>query len=281
MAIRIALTLMILTPLFCGAQDSEVPRGRIVREIQALGEGWADNLAWMPGETTAVWMEHAPNMPQLSRLTYWNGRETGYLLAAGALDYKTGIVDSQQLLLVSSRLPDSSSWEARTVLMCRPPERCRTIGLPTGKLPGLVQWRRGTDSLDLAVCMKPGEPPVHFVLTMDGSVSRSDAPCKVVDPFPVGIPPADTCEACYRALFDEDTSKTIAKNLSGDIPSRELRFDVDFGRILVFGGEDTLTVPFQNAGEIIDVAWDSSGKRALVSMAGNPSRVALVVLVFD
>jgi len=261
----------------------ELPSGYVFRDISEFGFGWASALTWHDGESTAVWIETPPNNPHLARLVEWDGIFKRTPVPAGVREIACGTFDSVNYTLVSAMIPDASTWDVLGIELCAEREGCRRIPLPSGTIPGMASWDGASDTIWFALCVHPERTPARFFRTFTSEAIKTDRPLPPGFRFPIGIPPSDTVGPCYNALFP----KQIAPDgefdeeifMSGIIPGTDLDFVVDNNEIFIISGADSLAIKPAGCTRILEIAWASDGKSALVSIFGRPSRVSQLILV--
>ena len=278
----LCIIIMAIMPVFLTV-SAEIPSGYILRDLSVLSGAFATDIEWLPGDTSAVWIEHPPNALHLSRLVHWNNNGTTILLPVGLGKYIIGEIDTQTVILVSAREPDSLDWRRHQIFICYPPVKCEKLGLPVGDMAGLVRWDSRSDTVFFALCTDPYKAPVRFSATFEGEIQTTERPLPMGSELPVGILPEDSTEPCFAALFPPRKKPEYIEtdSIAGSISETGLTYRSKRGVLIVSEGEDSLSIVIPNAGNILDIDWTETGERALISAVGNPSRVILLVLVYE
>ncbi len=270
--------------IFISTALAEMPSGYLMRDISEIGNGWASSLRWLPGESTAVWIEVPPNNPHLSRLVEWDGDFKRTIIPAGVREIACGLVEDRNLILSSILIPDSANWENLGLELYSERGASRILDLPSGTIPGLASWDCSSDTIWFALCFNTDKTPVRFFKTFGSEAMQTERPLPPGARFPIGTLPSDTSGPCLRALFPEpepqieDETEDIF--MAGIIPNSNIDFIVENGRMTLIENGDTLVIDPKNCARILDIAWRSNGSFALVSIFGNPSRISLLELVW-
>ncbi|MCK5832959.1 hypothetical protein KAH81_04720 [bacterium] len=264
--------------------SAHLPAGYLIRDISDLGLGWANRLQWYPGESTAVWIEIPPNNRHLARLVEWNRLFKRTIIPAGVRDIACGTVDSVNYVLCSILVLDTLFWDNLGIELCPERGKSEQVNLPSGTIPGLVSWDCETDTLWFALCFRSEKTPVRFYQTFDSMAIQTERPLPFGTRFPIGAPPSDTTGPCYQAIFQKDSPMeldlTDGNFMIGIIPDSDLDFIIDANELIIIDNGDSLRIKPKNCSLILDIAWSSDGKNALLSIFGTPSRVSLLNLVW-
>lgn len=258
-----------------------MPSGHITRVISPLDDALAVDLTWLPGDSSAIWIEIPPNNSRLSRLVYWNGNGMDVLVAAGAKGFHVGRVDSHDVVLAGIIIPDTSDWGVRGLCYSFLPDRCRRLDLPTGDMPGLARWDRESDTVYFALCINPSTEPSRFFATFDGEIEAIDGPLPIGAELPIGRPPRDTLSDCYAHIVPSVGDEPDTNGLQSQkvIPGRDASYFIDDRMIVIQSGGESYAVDLTYYTPV-QISWSRDGEKALVFGTGHSNAVFLLLLVW-
>jgi len=261
---------------------AEIPIGHILRPLKDMGDSWVDNINWLPEDSGAIWIEHPPNNSNLARLVIWTESRTKIVHPVGVCDYRIGIVDSALAILFTAAMPADNQWNNRRVHVCYPSGNCRIRQLPLGQMPGLIFWDGVSDTFYLEVCTAPDAKPSTMKVPFRGEISsgvfaRSDS---IV--MEVGSDASSMRGACYESIDLQSPvdSSSGVYTMEGEIPSRDIDFIIDSGEFIIEDGDERFELNLPQTAAVIDIKWNSSGDKAIISTAGNPCQLMILNLVW-